>query len=64
MVVLTGWLALQQAFIPAFWPFGDPLALLPAAVLLLTGLGSLLVAGLRVIRARHRGGERAAPAAG
>jgi hypothetical protein len=54
VVVLTGWLALQQAFIPAFWPFGDPLALLPAAVLLLAGLGTLLAAGLRIIRASRQ----------
>lgn len=53
-VVLTGQLDLQQAMIPTFYPFGDPTALLPAAVLLLAGLGTLLTTGLREIRARHR----------
>jgi hypothetical protein len=52
-VGLTGWLNLQQAPIgPAFYPFGDPTVLLPAAVLLLAGLATMLTAGLRERRAR------------
>ncbi len=39
-VCLAGWLDLQQMIgLPAFCPYGDPAALLPAAVLLLAGLG-------------------------
>jgi hypothetical protein len=54
-VCLTGWLDLQQAiFLPAFYPSGDPAALLPAAVLLLAGLATLLATGLRELRAQHR----------
>jgi len=52
-VCLTGWLDLQQALtLPAFYPFGDPAVLLPAAVLLLAGLGAMAAAGLRELRAR------------
>ena len=50
-VCLAGWIDLQQAiFLPAFYPYGDPVALLPAAVLLLAGLGALTVTGLRALR--------------
>src|SRR5258708_3369829 len=39
-VCLAGWLDLRQVmFLPAFYPYGDPAALLPAAVLLVAGLG-------------------------
>lgn len=59
-VCLTGWLDLQQALIlPAFYPFGDPAALLPAAVLLLAGLGTVLANGLRELRAQNRSRARA-----
>jgi hypothetical protein len=54
-VCLTGWLNLQQAqalILPAFYPSGDPAVLLPAAVLLLAGLGTVLTTGLRKPRAR------------
>jgi hypothetical protein len=57
-VCLTGWLNLQQAqglILPAFYPSGDPAVLLPAAVLLLAGLGTLLTTGLRQRRARGPG---------
>jgi hypothetical protein len=55
-VCLTGWLELQQALIlPAFYPSGDPAVLLPAAVLLLAGLGTVLTTGLRELRARIPG---------
>ena len=54
-VCLTGWPDLQQAiFLPAFYPFGDPAVLLPAAVLLLAALGTLLAAGLRELHVRNR----------
>ena len=40
-VCLTGWFDLQQAFVLAvLYPSGDPAALLPAAVLLLAGVGA------------------------
>lgn len=44
---LTGWFDLQQAFILSPFPFAGPAVLLPAAVLLLAGLGALLAGGLR-----------------
>jgi hypothetical protein len=45
-VVLAGWEELrQQVLIPAFYPPGDPAVLLPAAILLLAGLGAMLAAG-------------------
>jgi hypothetical protein len=46
-VCLAGWLGLQQ---PSMLAYGDPGVLLPAAVLLLAGLGTLLAAGLRELR--------------
>jgi hypothetical protein len=46
-VCLTGWFDLQQAFFPPVDLVGDPGVLLPAAVLLLSGLGALLTAGPR-----------------
>jgi hypothetical protein len=52
-VCLSGWLNLQQALIvPAFYPFGDPAVLLPAAVLLLAVLGTMLTTGRRQRRPR------------
>jgi len=52
-VCLTGWLDLQQALTgSAFYPSGDPAVLLPAAVLLLAGLGIILAASLRKLRSR------------
>ncbi len=45
-VCLTGWFDLQQAFILSPFPFAGPALLLPAAVLLLAGLGALLAGGL------------------
>lgn len=54
-VCLAGWLDLQQAFTGSvFYSFGDPAVLLPAAVLLLAGLGTLLAAGLHELRPRDR----------
>jgi hypothetical protein len=52
-VCLAGWFDLQQQalIVPALYPFGDPAALLPAAVLLVSGLGALLAALLRRVRA-------------
>ena len=47
---MAGWLALQQSSILPLLPYGDPGVRLPAAVLLLSGLGTLLVAGLRQLR--------------
>jgi hypothetical protein len=68
-VCLAGWFDWQREFpfplagtltLPTvFGLFGDPGALLPAVVLLLAGLGSLVGAALRATRARHR-----VPAAG
>ena len=53
-VCFVGWFDLQQAiFDPAFFPLGDPTVLLPAAVLLLAGLGALLTAGVRALGARR-----------
>jgi hypothetical protein len=57
-VCLAGWLGLQQASVTPALPYGDPGVLLhgdpggllPAAVLLLSGLGMLLAAGLRELR--------------
>jgi len=49
-VGLAGWLALQQSSVLPLIPYGDPWVGLPAAVLLLSGLGTLLVAGLRELR--------------
>jgi hypothetical protein len=40
-VCLAGFLELQQAFILPEFPVGGPAVLLPAAVLLLSGLGAL-----------------------
>lgn len=52
-VCFVGWFDLQQAiFDPAFFPLGDPTVLLPAAVLLLSGLGALAATGIRLLRAR------------
>jgi hypothetical protein len=53
VVCLTGWLDLRQAlFGSAFYPSGDPAVLLPAAVLLLAGLGTILAASLDKLRSR------------
>ncbi len=50
---LAGWFDLTQAiFDPAFLPLGDPTVLLPAAVLLLSGLGALAATGIGMLRAR------------
>jgi hypothetical protein len=50
-VCLAGWLDLRQVmFLPAFYPYGDPAALLPAAVLLMSGLGVATMTGLRALR--------------
>ena len=49
-VGLAGWLGLQQPLIVPVLSRADPGVLLPAAVLLLSGLGMLLVAGLRELR--------------
>jgi hypothetical protein len=58
-VCLTGWFDLQQALVlTVLYPSGDPAALLPAAVLLLAGVGAWLAGQLR----RLRGGT--APPAG
>lgn len=46
-VCVTGWSELQQAFILHTFPFAGPAVLLPAAVLLLSGLGALLASGPR-----------------
>jgi hypothetical protein len=55
-VCLSGWLNLEQApTVPAFYPFGDPAVLLPAAVLLLAGLSAMLTTGLRQRRPRVPG---------
>lgn len=49
-VCLKGWLGLQQAAgLPAVY-YDDPAVLLPAAVLLLAGLGAMTAAGLRALR--------------
>jgi hypothetical protein len=54
-VCLAGWLDLQQANGRAApYPFADPPALLPAAVLLLAGLGTMTGAGLRALRSPNR----------
>ena len=54
-VCLAGWLDLQQANgLPAPYPSADPAALLPAAVLLLAGLGAMTGAGLRALRSPNR----------
>ena len=45
-VCLAGFLELQQAFVLPAFPFAGPAVLLPAAVLLLSGLGAL-ASGLR-----------------
>ena len=47
---LAGFLELQQAFILPAFPIAGSAVLLPAAVLLLSGLGALLAAGLRDLR--------------
>jgi hypothetical protein len=49
-VGLAGWLGLQQPPMVPVLSYADPGVLLPAAVLLLSGLGMLLVAGLRELR--------------
>ena len=49
-VGLAGWLGLQQSSMLPLIPCADPGVGLPAAVLLLSGLGTLLVAGLRGLR--------------
>ena len=49
-VCLTGWSELERAFIFSPFPFAGPAVLLPAAVLLLAGLGTLLAGGLRELR--------------
>ena len=49
-VGLAGWLALQQPSMLPVLGYADPGVGLPAAVLLLSGLGTLLVAGLRELR--------------
>jgi hypothetical protein len=49
-VCLAGWLGLQQSLMLPAFPYGDPGVLLPSAVLLLSGLGLLLAAGLRELR--------------
>ena len=49
-VGLAGWLALQQPPMLPVLGYADPGVGLPAAVLLLSGLGTLLVAGLRELR--------------
>jgi hypothetical protein len=46
-VCLTGFFELQQAFILPAFPIAGSAVLLPAAVLLLSGLGALLAAGRR-----------------
>jgi hypothetical protein len=53
-VGLAGWADLQQGVVilPAFYPYGDTTVLLPAAVLLLAGLGSLVAEGARRLRPR------------
>ena len=49
-VCLAGWLDLQQAAgLPAPYPYADPAALLPAAVLLVAGLGAITAKGLRAL---------------
>ena len=54
-VCLAGWLDLQRANgLPASYPYADPAALLPAAVLLLAGLGAMTGAGLRALRSPSR----------
>lgn len=53
-VSLAGWAGLQQPVISPVFPFGDPGVLLPAAVLLLSGLGAVLAASLRELRGRRR----------
>jgi hypothetical protein len=53
-VCLAGWKELRQpALVPAFAPSGDRAVLLPAAVLLLAGLGAMLAASLRIVRSRE-----------
>ncbi len=52
---LAGWLDLQQATgLLASYPYDDPAALLPAAVLLLAGLGTITAAGLCALRSPGR----------
>ena len=46
-VCLAGWLGLQQPLIVPVLSYADPGVLLPPAVLLLSSLGMLLVAGLQ-----------------
>ena len=49
-VGLAGWQGLQRPPMLPVLPYGDPGVLLPAAVLLLSGPGTLLAAGLRELR--------------
>ena len=52
-VCLAGWHDLRQpVLLPVFFPSGDRAVLLPAAVLLLAGLGTMLAAARRKLRTR------------
>ena len=52
-VCFAGWHDLQQPVIlPVFYPSGDRAVMLPAAVLLLAGLGTMLATALQKLRSR------------
>jgi hypothetical protein len=52
-VCFAGWHDLRQPVIlPVFYPSGDHAVLLPAAVLLLAGLGTMLATALETLRSR------------
>lgn len=52
-VCLAGWHDLRQPVIlPVFYPSGDRAVMLPAAVLLLAGLGTMLATALQKLRSR------------
>jgi hypothetical protein len=53
-VCLAGWLDLRRAIGLPSYPYADPAVLLPAAVLLLAGLGAVTLAGLRALRSTRR----------
>jgi hypothetical protein len=49
----SGWHELRQPVIlPVFYPSGDRAVMLPAAVLLLAGLGTMLATALQKLRSR------------
>lgn len=52
-VCFAGWYDLRQwVIVPVFYPSGDWAVMLPAAVLLIAGLGAMLATALRKLRSR------------